>query len=259
MKQAISDSVDTPRRDTFFCSIRSTKSTKVVQQTGFTLIELLVVIAIIAVLAAILFPVFAQARESARSASCLSNTKQLGLAFTMYCSDYEDVCPCNPDWKDRLNPYINNQNIYICPSRSTLPWYLGQGFNEGCPLVTPPVPGFDGVNMSAVTMPSQKILVAEWGAPTTGAGGCNSGPPCGPVGLFDGGATSFWAVCRVHCGGSNLLFGDGHAKWLLPDTYHSNTDHIDANGNPVTANGSAVTPVSESTWRTYWDTSYEGM
>ena len=44
---------------------------------AFTLIELLVVIAIIAILAAILFPVFAQAREKARSASCLSNTKQI--------------------------------------------------------------------------------------------------------------------------------------------------------------------------------------
>ena len=55
-----------------------------VRRRAFTLIELLVVIAIIAILAAILFPVFAQAREKARSTSCLSNNKEVTLAFQMY-------------------------------------------------------------------------------------------------------------------------------------------------------------------------------
>ena len=60
---------------------------------GFTLIELLVVIAIIAILASILFPVFAQAREKARQASCQSNLKQMGIAFAMYASDYDGGYP----------------------------------------------------------------------------------------------------------------------------------------------------------------------
>src|SRR5690554_475488 len=60
---------------------------------AFTLIELLVVIAIIAILAAILFPVFAQAKESAKKASCISNLKQMALACLLYSADYDDVMP----------------------------------------------------------------------------------------------------------------------------------------------------------------------
>src|SRR5205809_6997285 len=65
------------------------------KRRGFTLIELLVVIAIIAILAAILFPVFAQAREKARGASCMSNLKQSGTALMMYVQDYDEYYPIN--------------------------------------------------------------------------------------------------------------------------------------------------------------------
>ena len=84
------------------------------KKSAFTLIELLVVIAIIAILAAILFPVFAQAREKARQATCISNLKQLGLASMMYSQDYDEnlVMLENSDARftiaNMLDPYIKN-------------------------------------------------------------------------------------------------------------------------------------------------------
>src|SRR5205823_4954449 len=74
------------------------------RKNAFTLIELLVVIAIIAILAAILFPVFAQARESARKTTCLSNMKQNGLAALMYVQDYDEQFPnCGGGWWDSIS------------------------------------------------------------------------------------------------------------------------------------------------------------
>jgi prepilin-type N-terminal cleavage/methylation domain-containing protein len=61
------------------------------RRNAFTLIELLVVIAIIAILAAILFPVFSQAKATAKQIACMSNMRQLGFAMRLYLSDNEDT------------------------------------------------------------------------------------------------------------------------------------------------------------------------
>jgi prepilin-type N-terminal cleavage/methylation domain-containing protein len=62
-------------------------------KSGFTLIELLVVIAIIAVLAAMLLPALARAKGKAKTIACVSNNRQIALAFLMYAGDFNDYLP----------------------------------------------------------------------------------------------------------------------------------------------------------------------
>ena|ERR1035438_2069785 len=96
------------------------------RRRGFTLIELLVVIAIIAILAAILFPVFAKAREKARTSSCSSNEKQILLAAIQYAQDYDEhfnvaynfPTNMNVPWYQLLQPYMKSMQILYCPSQA---------------------------------------------------------------------------------------------------------------------------------------------
>jgi len=69
----------------------STEQCAMPRNPVFTLIELLVVIAIIAILAALLLPALSKAKQKAMTASCLSNQKQLALAWTMYADDNRDA------------------------------------------------------------------------------------------------------------------------------------------------------------------------
>lgn len=119
------------------------------ESRGFTLIELLVVIAIIGILAAMIFPVFAQARETARRSVCLSNLKQLSLAMLMYTQDNDGgfVPAQSPDNLQRwhgmrlttddpfvaewgpLWSYYSHEQLKQCPSFS--PANEDQGFEQG--------------------------------------------------------------------------------------------------------------------------------
>ncbi len=122
---------------------------------GFTLIELLVVIAIIAILAAILFPVFAKAREKARTNSCLNNQRQIAIAISMYVQDNEETFM--PDtgksaWSSLLKDY-NEPSLYDCPTKT------GKGKN------TAPEYGFNtklfGKALGDVSTPVGAVLTSD--------------------------------------------------------------------------------------------------
>ncbi len=241
-------------------------------QSAFTLIELLVVIAIIAILAAILFPVFAQAREKARSTSCLSNTKQISIGYAMYNQDYDEGFPntvterqapsSTPDtavaraafsYREILQPYLKSEQIFKCPSAPAWPTPAAGAWwstDYGCHL------------NEANIVPSASNHAADY----SGTGtidlrdfGFNGGTPlsaitypsnfilCADAGRSDntpsrGGlypqpfafdVTTQARFLARHQGGGNIAYADSHSKWRRPEaTWRSYNDN-DWRRNPT--------------------------
>jgi prepilin-type N-terminal cleavage/methylation domain-containing protein/prepilin-type processing-associated H-X9-DG protein len=221
---------------------------------GFTLIELLVVIAIIAVLAAILFPVFAQAREMARQAACMSNLRQVGMAFQLYGQDYDERMPDRRDLKAALtggfrpwrpawpasdprsgwaalvlNPQIKNAGVWSCPSVA--------GAMQGVPQVeqaisTEPNSALARYWLWRFDRPDDPVPLDNfWGKTEAqcvqdllGANNPQAGAPqsiaeaeLGVDPYFPRTIPTVPVALRgksVHRGGRNRLFLDGHVKYL---------------------------------------------
>ncbi|RYX83479.1 DUF1559 domain-containing protein [bacterium] len=221
---------------------------------AFTLIELLVVIAIIAILAAILFPVFAQARERARRASCLSNMKQLGMALQMYVDDYDNLVPpreytiagdANYDYQlfvggkrkkgtsgatavwypefGLLQPYIKSVQVTTCPSSTDL------NIRQPYEISAPGQPQGYGYNQSylfpgtnpppntvAIEKPSETVFL------TDSAYALNASTLQTWTGNWAP-SVGYPTVHGRHQGFANIAWADGHAK-ALRVTYRTTAD-----------------------------------
>jgi prepilin-type N-terminal cleavage/methylation domain-containing protein/prepilin-type processing-associated H-X9-DG protein len=200
--------------------------------SGFTLIELLVVIAIIAILAAMLFPVFAQARESARKAACQNNLKQIGSALLMYAQDHDETLPnsgsgAGGDVVRLLEPYSKQrfgQGIWKCPSHPQLTpmsgWTSSYGYNFQYLLdAGPDYPhtGYNGFENSGVTLaflqrPAETMSFMDHTAPPNNVNLWSYIARPADTENNDG----FGRAHFRHTGQANVLFLDGHVKVVRP-------------------------------------------
>lgn len=201
---------------------------------AFTLIELLVVIAIIAILAAILFPVFAQAKETAKAASCLSNMMQWGIATQLYLGDYDDTLffrqstnaattranvaipniPANR-WWNLLQSYVKNKDVYKCPSATVTRLQVDLNGASTIPL-TYVANAAESLNMSQVEKPAELLTMGEkwekvgetW-LEGFGTEGDMNEDPANPGHMK--------AFADLHAHNMSASFFDGHAKKVRPE------------------------------------------
>jgi prepilin-type processing-associated H-X9-DG protein len=187
-----------------------------------------VVIAIIAILAAILFPVFAKAREKARTSSCQSNMKQFGIAFLQYISDNDETWPAQiqnvdgpnigggqQNWYNDVLPYTKNHQVFVCRSTTgsagtgNTTTYHANGY-----IITGA-----GVNESDIKQPANTSLVREAGNNSVHTRAYLRPMPFAiapaPVRTTDPSSNAL----NFHMGGINLLYCDGHVKWIQQSRY----------------------------------------
>lgn len=210
------------------------------KRKGFTLIELLVVVAIIALLAAILFPVFARARENARRSSCQSNLKQVGLGVIQYVQDHDERYPLyyyaenstNLYWYNFIEPYTKSTQIYRCPSsphRNKLMQYGNYGANRS---VLYSVNNATTLHTARIVSSATSYMIFDAGSVGMLSTDVTAPsrddreyiPGTGPGSPSNLSTSDNWKsgysdlevdfTSGRHFGGVNMLYADGHVKWL---------------------------------------------
>lgn len=222
------------------------------KRAGFTLIELLAVIAIIAISAAIQFPVLAQAREAACSASCQGNLKQNGVAAMMYMQDYDPtVFLHNYSWAGGqlfwfhgqqsgvwkpayglLYPYQRQVEIPGCPSarglpktNAAVPFWPAYGMDQRellpiGPVTFRPLP----VSFASISVPAGTMLIAD------AAFISNLDGQLYRINAVEPPSRRLPRLHARHAGGASVLWLVGHVKVARP-VYRT-----DLSGNLAQAN-----------------------
>jgi prepilin-type N-terminal cleavage/methylation domain-containing protein/prepilin-type processing-associated H-X9-DG protein len=243
------------------------------KKQGFTLIELLVVIAIIAILAAILFPVFAQAREKARAIACLSNTKQLGLAFMQYTQDNDEKSPCGWNqyapggngWAGQIYPYVKSLAVYVCPDDASPVKQCSYGYNSN--NTNPNSTTVDGYSIAQYNAPAKTVLLFEVQGNYFATGGQgwniadetvnwaidtgNGFTPAG-FGASEGGDANVVSGAGAFNAPANLIMATGYLRGTQPidhsrfasatGRHTGGSNYLLADGHAKFLRGSAVSP-----------------